>query len=285
MKISILILAHKNPEQLRKLIDRLKTDFEIFVHFDIRSTIALQFEEEAHVHILKNRYMTSWGSRNIVLAEIELLRAAYTSGCDYYILISGQDLPVISNKGIKDFIEQNNNDYIDHHKLPVSFWGLSGGMGRLHYYWETKKDDLLSTAIIKPLFWLFRKIQKILRIKRNVKFDVYGGCNWFNLTKASVEYILHFIDNNNAFLQRFKYTRASDELFFQTVLMGFDHKRKNEIRSEHLRYFDWETGPQYPRILTIDDYSHCISSNALFARKFDDKTDAIVIDKILAHTQ
>ncbi len=281
MKIAILILAHKNPEQLRRLVDVLKMDFEIFVHFDSRSAIAADFKDESHVHILKKRYMSSWGSHNSILAEIELLRTANNLDCDYYMLISGQDLPIVSNEAIRTFVEQNYCDYIEHHKLPIGYWNRSGGMDRLTYYWDTKKNGIVSNIITKPLFWLLRKIQKILNIKRKVAFDVYGGCNWFNLKKESVEYILSFVDHNVAFTKRFKFTRSADELFIQTVLMAFDYSKRDEIVSKHFRYFDWQTGPTYPRILTMEDYDKFINSGNLFARKFDENVDPEVIQRIL----
>lgn len=40
-----------------------------------------------------------------------------------------------------------------------------------------------------------------------------------------------------------------------------------------LRYIDWKTGPQYPRVLNENDFDKIKNSNCLFARKFDENID------------
>jgi hypothetical protein len=281
MKIAVLILAHKNPVQLRRLVDRMKTDFEVFIHFDKRSLIHMSFPPEEHVHILENKHATYWGSNNIVLAEIDLLRAAHILDSDYYILISGQDLPLLSNAEIKEFVVNNYSDHIEHSKLPIGYWGQSGGIERISLFWENNAGKGMWPYLNKVGGFATRTLQKTFNVRRKLSFDLYGGSQWFNLTKESVRFILSFIDNNEWYLKRFKHTRASDEIFFQTILLAFDYHAKDKIRSHHLRYFDWDTGPEYPRVLRLDDHEKIMKSKSLFARKFDEQMDTRIIDKIL----
>lgn len=45
-----------------------------------------------------------------------------------------------------------------------------------------------------------------------------------------------------------------------------------------MRYIDWDRGTPY--IFKADDYEDLINSKNLFARKFDEEVDKVIIDKI-----
>ncbi len=47
-----------------------------------------------------------------------------------------------------------------------------------------------------------------------------------------------------------------------------------------MRYVDWDSGPEYPRTLRINDYEKVMETKNLFARKFDETVDMEIIDKI-----
>lgn len=47
------------------------------------------------------------------------------------------------------------------------------------------------------------------------------------------------------------------------------------------RFIDWNRGTPY--VWKKDDFNELISSEALYARKFDEKTDKEIIDKIKLH--
>lgn len=287
MKIAVLILAFKNPQQLRKLVDALKTDFDVYIHFDKRSDIVDGFAEDKDVHIIRNRYATYWGSSNTMLAVLELLKAANANGSDYNILISGQDLPIKSNEQIRTFISNNYKDHLYYFSLPTSRWGHGGGLHRINLYWETKRNPKTLPARIAHLgtrssFMLIRWLQKIFLLKRNVPFKVYGGSFSLNFTREATQYVLNFAQHNKDFVSRFSYTRCADEIFFHTILLGFDYPGKDEIVNADLRFQDWDTGPDYPRIFTMADMDRCLNAEELFARKFDETVDAAVIDNILS---
>ncbi|MDR2097810.1 MAG: hypothetical protein LBP37_04745 [Spirochaetaceae bacterium] len=78
-------------------------------------------------------------------------------------------------------------------------------------------------------------------------------------------------------MKRYKWTSCSDEIFFQTILNKIEGIT---IVNDSLRYVDWETGPEYPRILRTHDYEKVIESGKLFARKFDEKSDREIIELI-----
>ena len=283
MKIGVLILAHSNPDHLRLLVDLLKKDFALFIHLDKRCSIAPDiFEKEKNVSVIK-RHPVYWGSYNQILATADLYQMAYEAKCDYYLFISGSDLPIRTNREIMAEIERNpQTNYIDHGDLPLSFWPLNGGLDRMQLYWE----DLKNPQVISPFnrFCGFcRSVQKLFHLRRRLFRDLiyYGGANWANLSKETVEYVLQFMRDRPEFIRSFRYTRTADEIWLQTIVL---HSPYSSLTvNDTKRYIDWSTGPEYPRILRIDDYEAIRQSSAFFARKFDAKVDAQIIEKIRLH--
>ncbi|MDR1784066.1 MAG: beta-1,6-N-acetylglucosaminyltransferase [Dysgonamonadaceae bacterium] len=280
MKIAILILAHSNPNQLKMLIDSLKQDFSVFVHIDAKSDISPDFfEKDRNVFIIK-KYKVYWADISIVHSTIELMYAAYNDGCEYFVLISGLDLPVKTGEGIKEIIANNpKQNFFYYEQLPRSVWPLNGGWDRLEYYWDILKNKKHPT-IKNRIFGISRRICKVLKIKRKLyPIIYYGGSEWFNLSRQTVRYILDFLEKNPDYIKSFEHTYAPDEIFFQTIIMN--SKYASTVVNDDKRYVDWVSGPDYPRTLTIDDYDKMMSWDAFFARKFDEKVDNKIINSII----
>ena len=58
---------------------------------------------------------------------------------------------------------------------------------------------------------------------------------------------------------------------------------KEKVINDDIRYIDWTTGPEYPRTLTLDDFTKVRESNALFARKFSLTKDYAIIQRLISH--
>lgn len=275
--IAVLILAHKNEEQIDKLINHLASDFDVYMHIDKKSNVFISSKQNIHVY---KEYKTYWGSVNLVKATLLLLNEAFRNDYDRYVLISGQDLPIKSNKEIKDYFENNTNNYIETFKMPYKFGNFDSSMARVTKYWPVQnfrwKDG--KNFIHKIIYKIKKKLLNIpVNFKmRKLDYNFYGGSQWFNLTNWCVKKMLSYIENNPKYLKRFRFTQFSDEIFFQTLVNILNIK----IDNTSLRYVDWEKGPDRPRTLRIDDYQSVMNSNSLFARKFDPDIDNTVIDLI-----
>jgi hypothetical protein len=283
MKIGILILAHSDSEQLKKLVDILKEDFTVFIHLDKRCVISPDiFKGEENVYVVK-RHKVYWGSYNQILATIDLLKMAHEQHCDYCLLISGKDLPIKPNGEIIEEIERNpQTNYMTYNLLPSDSWLLNGGLDRMQLYWENFKNPQ-SPSLFNRLCGLCRRIQKLLHLRRKLLpgISYYGGRNWVNLSGETVAYVLQYLESHPAFLQSFRYTRTTDEVWLQTVIMNSPYREKTVNNSK--RYVDWRRGPEFPRILRLDNYEEIIQSDAFFARKFDRATDNKIIEIIQAY--
>lgn len=282
-EIAILIIAHKNQSQLELLLDNLAIDFDLYVHIDKKCAInkedlsikypKVQFYSEFHV---------VWGGYNLSACSLFLFQQAYKQKHKFYVLISGQDLPLFSNKEIKNFIYTNDSSYIVSDKLPIPHWKYHGGINRYELYWEHDiTGNRFWDIFRKKLIGNIRKVQLKYNLRRPFYkgMDVYGGSNWVLLRYDAIEYLISFIDKNPGFMKRLKYCFCTDELWMQTILATSNCKIKNE----HITYLDWGTGPEYPRTFRIEDYTRIINSPYPFARKFDIETDKDIIDEILAH--
>ena len=280
MQIGILITAHTNPDHLRRLVDVLKKDFSIFIHLDKRSSIDPEiFAQESQVHVIKI-HKVYWGSHNQILATLDLLKLAYEHNCDYYLLISGSDLPIKNNRDIIAEIQRSPEiSYIDYNKLPRDDWPLHGGLDRLQLFWDNI-DNPQSNSLSNRFLSACRYIQRFLHLKRRLLLVTYfGGPNWVNLSKEAVTYLLNFIENHPEYLKSFRYTRNADEIWLHTVLLNspFCHQIENNPK----RYIDWLSGPEYPKVLRMDDYGKILQSDGFFARKFDVNVDSSIYEKIL----
>ena len=280
MRIAILILLHEYKEQQRRLILDLSKDFSVFVHIDKKSNIDVKDLQLSNVYAFK-KFKVYWGSYNQIRATLFLFQQANKQHFERYIFISGSDVPLKSNKEIIEFFLQNNNEYLEFQQLPSPWWNGNGGFDRIDYFYTNNisrcKINMfkkLYIKIINKIITPFMKRHKLSRRIKNIKY--FGGTNWMDLTDNCVSQIIHFIENNKWFLKKFRYTHCADEIFFQTIICNFI----NHISLENtlLRYIDWESGPEYPKILRTEDLKNILESNCLFARKFNSQIDNNIID-------
>jgi len=270
-----MMLVHNNERQVQRLINYLSHDFDIFVHIDKKSKINILNKDNVFVYRI---YKIYWGSFNQIMATLFLLKEAYKKKYNRYLLISGSDLPIKNNSEIKAFFNGNEYEYITGERLPIETLKGNGGLDRMLNYWPNNfsYDKSITIKVIFKLyllmFFIFSKFNK-----RLLDYEFYKGANWTNYTNNCVMKIFEFLDKDKNYIKRFKWTKCADEIFFQTIIFKLDNI--NTINNS-LRYVDWKTGPEKPRILREGDYNKIIASNALFARKFDENIDKNIIKKI-----
>jgi len=284
MKIAILILAHKNVWQLEKLVERLSLDFDIYIHADEKWDLNTGlFEKYKNVFFVK-RHSVNWGSYIQILATIELFKASSLNDYDYYLLISGHDLPIKSNLYLKDFISKNRDtSFVNSELLPKKAWaGQGGGFDRLNYYFGIDFKNNLPGILKRKALSFTQRMQLKYGIKRKLyPIKYYGGWNWVNLNRAAMEYALRFLKENPAFQRSFKYTYCADEIWLQSILLN----SSLNISNNNLRYTTWEEHASHPKTLVTEDFDALKESDDLFARKFDADLDKEVISMVYKMTE
>lgn len=282
-EVAILIMAHKNQAQLELLIENLLNNFALYIHIDTKSTIDISQLKSMYPTVnFYSEYNINWSGFNQIQCPLYLFRKAHQQKHRYYILISAQDLPIVSNEKIIESLSNGECSYVVSDKLPLPQWKFNGGFDRVQLYWESDiTGNSLYANLRRRIIGHIRKRQRMYNWRRPLysNMEYYGGSNWVILKADAMSYLINFIDKHPRYIKSFRYSYCADELWVQTILATSDCNIKNE----HFTYLNWQKGPEYPRTLRSDDYIDIISSPCLFARKFDIEVDSEIIRKILQH--
>ncbi len=295
-EFAYIILAHKNPKQLVRLLNRLNSsNFKVsfWIHIDKRSNFkdfhqALKCFE--NIVWIPSQF-TRWGSFQLVKVVLWALFDIKNKSRSYrhVILLSGQDYPIINPDNIYSFLNENEkSSFIEYEPLPVKNLKF-GGLDRFekwHFYIGNRK---LTFPLYNKNYGILDKIiQAILcnflpHKKENLNnITLYYGSQWWILSFNCVEYILDFVNNNLRFVDFFKYSWISDEHFFQTILLNNnDELFKYSCINNNLRYYDWtKPNERPPAFLNQEDYNKIINSGKFFARKFDENIDNEILNQL-----
>src|SRR5579875_2468449 len=124
MEKAFIILAHKNPEQVARLISSLDDHHStFFLHLDkkIKSAPFINaVADNNNVVIVKNEY-TFWGGFGIVQATLNAMKSAmnHYQNFDFISLISGQHYPIKSNAYINNFLcSSSYSIFMDYTPIP-----------------------------------------------------------------------------------------------------------------------------------------------------------------------
>jgi len=275
MKLAYILMAHKNQQQVIRLIKNLNTpNSTFFIHIDKKSEMTLTPDTLGSVNFeLLEREEVNWGGFSQVAATLKGIKTIVNSAdkFDYIILISGQCYPIKSNLMIERFFEEHYGQiFIDYFSMPYDGWDY-GGMNRIeqyHFMDQASPDDATRKAL-PP-----RKFPEYLK--------PYGGSQWWCFPLGTAKYVLDFVDNHPDYVEFHKYSFVPDEMFFQTILLNADDSEiKDNIVCDGLRYIDWgKPEPPYPAILTSEDFNSIMNSGKFFARKFEMSIDSQVLDMI-----
>ena len=208
------------------------------------------------------RISVQWGGLSQVEAEYVLLEYAIKGGYDYYHLLSGVDLPIKSNREIDIWFEQIAG------KSSIGFCEIFDE-GRVRLYHPFPGLTRTKLKIISKLFCHFQRLIGIQRLRGVV---LAKGDQWFSITNDLAEYV---ISRKKWVLESFKWTLAPDEFFLQTLVDESPFKDKVVPLN---RLIDWERG--WPYTFTDADTAELLSSDKLFARKFDIHRYPSVVDAI-----
>ncbi|SCK61379.1 Core-2/I-Branching enzyme [Variovorax sp. HW608] len=286
MRIAVLILLHKWTDQQKRLVEFLAREYEVFIHADKRSKLTIE-TDLPRVHVY-SEYKNYWGHHSVNDAAVFLFRQAAKLGFDRYLLISGDDVPIKPLSEITRFFATNDLEFFEHHLMPRDHWPGNGGFDRVDFFYPkvlsrgpshplTVKFTILLDRLNRRL--LIPAMRKVARRPR-MPVEYWGGGLWLNLSAHCVDQMLAWLDRNPWYPRKFHGTRCADEIFFQTLIFNF--VPDVEVRNDHLRYIDWHSGPEFPRVMRGSDLEKMRQSPALFARKFDHNVDPAVIDAVYA---
>jgi hypothetical protein len=288
MKKAYIIIAHKNPRQLHRLVARLNDgNSEFFIHIDKKVELApfeILNDFGNQVHFLE-RFDSKWGSYGTIKPYLNGMKVIRDSDVEFdrILLLSGQDYPIKSNKEIDEFFKNSPQSvFIDYFPIPnLEKWKGKdrGGLYRVDkYYFGSKRRELFCSKSLN----LMSRFLPLLKRKIPYGLKPFAGQTWFNLDMYALNYILDFNAKHPKYLEFHKHTFVADELYLQMIIGNSkDEKLLSSIENSEKRFTIWEKETSaHPKILDKNDLEAIMLSDDLFARKFDEDTEILdLIDK------
>lgn len=271
MKHAYLIQAYNNPGQLARLLGMLDDPRnDIFLHLDAKWDVDPAMFSCSRARLtLVPRMKVYWGGATQIWCELGLLAEAVKTRHDYYHLLSGMDLPIKSQDSIDAFFENGGGQEF------IEFWPMN--------------PHNLSRMLYSPLcehsakWWgntannIFKGVQMALGIKRNKDVKFYRGAQWFSITHGFASYV---VEQSDWVRKVFSHTCCCDEVFMQTLLLRSPFA--GSCAGNNARFIDWEhrESTRHPHVFRASDFDALMARDELFARKFDERVDPVIIDLV-----
>lgn len=268
MKIVHLVLTHKQPEQLERLIDSLDhPDVDFYIHIDKKADAApFQYLfNRANVFMVNNRASIHWAAYGTIQAILNGFAEVLPKQYDYINVMSGQDFPLKSAGYIVDYLKANKGkEFITASPLETEWRDALPRVNRYHlinlrlnFRGKHRLEQLLTAILPKRRFPL--------------NYTLVGGPNWFTVTSAAAEHILDVLELRPDIVRYFKFCWGADEFIFPSILYNSSFRDKLQ---PCLLFVKWLPGEGHAEILTSKDFEELKASDKLFARKFDAKVDS-----------
>ena len=284
-KHAYLIMAHTQPELLKKLLKMLDNERnDIYLHIDSKAKDYPLDEIAAVLQkskcIFTERTDVKWGSYSQIHCEMVLLKEAVKTEHAYYHLLSGMDLPIKSQDEIFAFFEKYNGlEFVDEDDATISEAALSRVKYTHKFYGKAGSvKDILGALSVKG--------QKLLGVDKTQKYGniiFQKGRNWFSITHGLAKLV---VEKEDWIQEVFGQSVCGDELFLQTVARNSEYAEKicnpNTMPEvPDTRYIDWKRGSNNnPYVFREDDFEELKNALGLFARKFDLNVDKKIVEKL-----
>jgi hypothetical protein len=281
MRVAYLILAHDEPEQLARLIERLvppgSGDVAI-VHADAGSALwpllkARWPKDTASLRLIRDPVRVRWGHWSQVAATALLVEAAHEADCDYAHFLSGADWPCVSRAQMVAELAAET--------LPACFVEAVPGeqeermaCRRLDTRWlrlSPERDRIAYTVT-----WELRRLSRwidgaagAIGLHRSLPYGRWHkGSQWWTLPREAIALLAGELPRLLA-SGRLTGTLCSDEHVVPTIMATHFAGR---LRPNH-RYIDWSAGQSSPRLLDASDLPAIEASGAWFMRKVSARHD------------
>lgn len=275
-KIAVLLLAHKNFDQVNQFIEQFnELLYDIYVHVDSKVKVYRKTSKN-NVFYLEDvdRVDIRWAHFSMVEAMVNLLRCAHKDIYTHYWFVSGQDLLL---KSSIDIYQEINTAHL--HDSFINFFEEKF-QKKFQYrvinaYPKFMFNHKKIIKIMRKFYTLFTRFLAYYKRKKQ-----YLGSQWSILNYEFVNYLLK--DNiYNEYEKRFRKTLVPDESFFQTII-----KESSETFNyiDHSVYLCWLPRKSNPKILCLEDLESLLQSKHFIARKFDVKIDYHIIDEVIERT-
>ena len=296
-RMAYLILAHTDPEQVRRLCATLMLDeqADIYIHVDLKSKndfSACQALSKDRIRFTSERHRVYWSGFNMVSATLALMRAAVEAEPAYHhlVLLSGQDYPLKHPKVIKGYLlDSTFPQHINRINALESQDYYIHQVTRFHF-----RDAWLPFTIVDKLI---RKVATIavMPIRRSLPNGLIPceGSQWWALTEDCARCLLAMVRERPELSQLYRYAMAPDEHFFHTLVQNSPFVDEASPLMPYTGKGMWKKAnfhiihPSLKKIYTLADIDELLNSDKLFVRKVNTAQSTPLIDfleqRLLSH--
>ncbi len=285
MKVAYLLLAHKDPGQILRLVNSLGNTGDFFIHID-KKTKATPFYHYLstcnNVIFTSKRHKVSWAGWSMIKGYMEALQLALNSDENYdrFVLLTGQDYPLMSNKQIiEEFSKHLRTEYVMAYNIVTSTL-------------KTDKDKIIRRWYLDPPFKnaflqrVYKSIMYRVLTKHFMRSDIqvplgnkmvdpYFGQMLSAFTKEGAELIMNTYLYDKGYNAIMKHVFAAVEIYWQTIIFN-SPLRDNTIQQgeEHeiTEHFGW--APLHYHTYVVDtsifdekDFEELKACGYMFCRK------------------
>lgn len=303
MKHAFIIIAHNNWNQLEQFIKTIDSDFcDFYIHVNSKVELSQQIINRLSNSTIKSevffteRVPIIWGDVGILNASLLALdMAVKTKKYDYYHLLTGSDLLLVSIKSMNEFFETNYKNNNSNEKLMTNYITAQipnkKRASRVTLYnffipvWGNSNKYIRKIATMTNSFLgLFQSTIGINRMKLRYN-ELYCGSSWWSISR---EFAYYVVKQKSCLIEQYKNkTFAADEFAIQTLIMNSKFKDSlytpQNDQSPNLRLLDFNRGNGYgsPHIYVYDDKKEIDNTQNIFGRKFDSRVDSKIVNYIL----
>jgi hypothetical protein len=277
VRIAYFILAHHAPQQLLRLVGRLRgPEAHLVLHIDANTGGSewdrLERDLRGPDISRAKRVACRWGDFSLVEATLNCIDTIHNLNTefDYVILLSGQDYPIKPAPYISRYLAERHGQCLMFiYPFPYPYW-VHGGYNRLPTWRIPFRGK--RRRVLPPL--LFGFPHKRLPLG----YRPFGGSQWWCLPGSAVRYVHEFVQSHPEFVSYYRQALMPDEMFFHTIL-GNSHFTI-ELGPNNITYMEWGGGGPSPALLTSAHLSELARCDHPFARKFDMNAHPDVLDYI-----
>jgi len=214
---AVVILAHADGEQVRRLIDSL-AGMEVFLHCDAKTPdsvlSAMTAASGACVHAIPRR-RTSLASWSLVDAELAGVRMALErTRAEHIIVMSGSCYPLVSTEELGDDLARwRGHSRLELNPLPYLPWGTrlsrDGGLWRFDRRFVTFRDKILFVRGV-PLPTYRRRVPRDLRLHASSQWKIYA--------REHAAILLRVLDGRSDLLRFWRTTLIPEESCAASIL-------------------------------------------------------------------
>ncbi len=290
-----VVASHRNPDQVARLVRRLKNDLPdafVVVHHDQSKSLLERGRLPAEgVVLVEDARELTWGGASQVRATVRCLDLIVRERPDFawVVFLSGQDYPVRHLATLPQALAATGDGQLsverDEFAEPL----------RYELTWFRLPERLqtpAARALFERLIFHLNGRQRFARFASGrigcsvglrlpsplpKGWRCYQGSQWWALGRRAVLAFLE-VRTQRPRLYRWLVERSiiPDEGIFQTVLLNLPGLRFGNSDLRYIRWNDRASGS--PDTFGLRDAAELLASGRFFARKFDSEIDATILD-------